>query len=88
MRQSGAAALAQDDGAIAVERKSLRRIDERQVRRGVDRLLRRGGPQLRGQHVAGHQLVAHFGVEVGAQQRLLRDGLLFGAAAVARAPWR
>ena len=88
MRQAGAAALAQDDGAIAVERKALRRIGERQVRRGIDRLLRGGGPELRGQHVAGDQLVAHLGVQVGAQQRLLRDGLVFGAGAVARARWR
>ena len=53
------------------------------MRRGVDGLLRGGGPELRGQHIAGDQLVAHFGVEVGAQQRLLRDRFLFGAAQLA-----
>src|ERR1035437_10630146 len=42
MRQAGAAALAQDDGAIAVQRKTLGRIDERQLRRGIDGLLRGG----------------------------------------------
>ena len=31
MRQARAAAFAQDDGAIAVERKALLRIDERQL---------------------------------------------------------
>jgi hypothetical protein len=79
MRQAGAAAFAQDDGAIAVEGKAFGRIDEGKLRRGIDGLLRRGGPELRGQHVAGHQLVADFGVEVGAQQRFLRDGLALGA---------
>jgi uncharacterized protein (DUF433 family) len=45
MRQAGAAALAQDDGAIAVQRKTLGRIDERQLRRGIDGLLRGGLPR-------------------------------------------
>ena len=80
MRQPGAAALAQDHGAIAVERKAFSRIDEREVRRGVDGLLRGSGPELRGQHVAGDQLIAHLGIQIGAQQRLLRDRFLLGAA--------
>ena len=48
------------------------------VGRGIDGLLRGGGPELRCQHVPGHQLIADLGVEICAQQRLLRDGLLFG----------
>src|SRR5450759_5396477 len=79
MRQAGAAALAQDDGAIAVQRKTLGRIDERQLRRGIDGLLRAYlNAEVRDQLVAGDVLAAQLW-STTAQQRLLGDGLAFGA---------
>ena len=55
---SGRLALAQDHCVIAIQREAFGRIGECKLRRGVDGLLRGGGPRVRHQHVARHHLVA------------------------------
>jgi hypothetical protein len=80
VRQFRAAALPQHHGVIAVQRKALGRVREPKLRRGVDGLLRGGRPGVRHQDIASHQLVAKLGVQIGAQQRLLRDGFALRAA--------
>ena len=83
MREIGAFAFAQNCGAIAVEREAFGRIGEGELRVRMDGLRRGGGPELRGQHIAGYELIAHLGVEVGAQEFLLRDGFGLGGLELA-----
>ena len=78
MGQILARRLAEDGRAVGVDGKSFRRVSKSQFSRSrLDRLLGREPPCLRCQQVAGDQLIASFGVEVGAEQALLRDGLCF-----------
>ena len=81
----GARALAQDDGRLGIADEAFGGVDELELGRVVHHGQHGGGPHLCGKHVAGHHLIAHFGVEIGAQERLLTDGFALGGAEFALA---
>src|ERR1044072_355566 len=79
MRQPNSPALSQNYRAVAVERKALSGVSEREMRCGVNRLAGSSRPQLRCQHVSGNELVTNFGIQICSEQRFLCNGFLFGA---------
>jgi hypothetical protein len=71
-------AATQNYGVIGVEREAFGGVGEGQVRIGGHGLAGRRRPELGRENIAGYQLVTDFGVQVGADQRLLLQGFLFG----------
>ena len=79
MRGLDAPAFAQDRNRYRRTARNLRGIRKRQpIRRGGDGLRGGNGPGLGGGDIARDRLIPHLGVQVGTQQRLLRESFRRG----------
>src|SRR5579862_7325755 len=77
MRQFGTAALAKDRHVIGESGEALRwKCKSEPLGRGCDRLPGRDGPSLCCRNVAGDELVAHLGIQIGPKQVFLPDRFL------------